>query len=297
MNATGNCMEQGSEEWLNMRKSFIGASDCPAIMGVSPYTTPYELWLDKLGLLENTEMTPAMQRGKDLEPEALKLFNKDYTEPFEPCIRFHETISYMMASLDGFRLCNGNPEILEIKCNGKKVRESLSENGIPDHHYAQLQHQIEVCKAKEAIYMSFDGEIGTHFVVKRDEEFIQKMLKKQAEFWDCVSGLTPPKMTEKDRNRINKNKSTPIYDARWDSLVIDYEYSKSQVAYHQEELEKIKKLLIDIAEEKSVHGNGFRLSKVEKKGFIDYDVIPELKGVDLEKYRKPSSTYWKIENE
>ena len=59
----------------------------------------------------------------------------------------------------------------------------------------------------------------------------------------------------------------------------------------------MKKKMLDLSKERSCHGNGIRLSKVEKKGFIDYDAIPELKEVDLEKYRKPSTTYWKIENE
>lgn len=41
-------------------------------------------------------------------------------------------------------------------------------------------------------------------------------------------------------------------------------------------------------------GFGIKIAQVERKGNIDYAVIPEIRQVDLEKYRKPSSTYTKI---
>jgi hypothetical protein len=41
-------------------------------------------------------------------------------------------------------------------------------------------------------------------------------------------------------------------------------------------------------------GGGIELQRITKKGSIEYDNIPELDFVDLEKYRKESSEYWKI---
>ncbi len=43
---------QHSNEWLELRKNKIGASDAPIIMKVSPWKTPYRLWEEKLGLTE-----------------------------------------------------------------------------------------------------------------------------------------------------------------------------------------------------------------------------------------------------
>ena len=39
---------QQSEEWLEFRRSRIGASDAPIIMGVSPWKTHYKLWVEKI---------------------------------------------------------------------------------------------------------------------------------------------------------------------------------------------------------------------------------------------------------
>lgn len=304
MTVTENCMVQRSDEWLKMRRSYIGASDAAVILGLSPYMTPYELWLEKLGLGEERQTTAAMQRGNDLESEALEKFNKEMSgfyktgRSFEPTVRFHRTIPYMMASLDGFRPDLVDPEILEIKCNGKKLHDSLNGTNIPRHHYAQLQHQMEVCDSKEAYYMSYDGEKGVYFCVQRDEEFIQDMLKKEAAFWECVTNFVPPTMTERDRNRVNKNRSIDMKNnSEWACLCECYKFAQSKLEEAKEELEYLKNKMICSSEERNCHGSGLRLSKVEKKGFIDYDAIPELKGVELEKYRKPSTTYWKIENE
>ena len=45
---------------------------------------------------------------------------------------------------------------------------------------------------------------------------------------------------------------------------------------------------------KTLTGGGITLSCTERKGNVDYSKIPELQGVDLERYRKAGSTYWKI---
>lgn len=56
------------EQWLAARRGGIGGSDTGALAGVNPYTTPYEVWLDKLGRLPDQPMTKRMQRGVTMEP-------------------------------------------------------------------------------------------------------------------------------------------------------------------------------------------------------------------------------------
>lgn len=40
---------QNTQEWEKFRLQKIGASDAPIIMGVSPWKTPFQLWLEKQG--------------------------------------------------------------------------------------------------------------------------------------------------------------------------------------------------------------------------------------------------------
>ena len=40
------------EEWLSIRKKYIGGSDAGAIVGLDEYKTPYSLWAEKTGKTE-----------------------------------------------------------------------------------------------------------------------------------------------------------------------------------------------------------------------------------------------------
>ena len=48
------------QEWMDMRKSGIGGSDASAILGLSPWKSPMDIWLDKKEFL-----SLKMPRGVD----------------------------------------------------------------------------------------------------------------------------------------------------------------------------------------------------------------------------------------
>ena len=62
-------LDQGSPEWLAHRAKYRNASETPVVLGVSPWQTPYQLWLEKKGRAERPVTFP-MQRGKELEAAA-----------------------------------------------------------------------------------------------------------------------------------------------------------------------------------------------------------------------------------
>ena len=45
--------EQVSEAWRAERRKGVGGSDVAAIMGMSPYKSPYEVWAEKTGVVQN----------------------------------------------------------------------------------------------------------------------------------------------------------------------------------------------------------------------------------------------------
>ena len=59
------------DAWLDTRREGIGGSDASTIAGVNPYTTLYELWLDKTGYDVETRYTPEMRFGHLIEPVAI----------------------------------------------------------------------------------------------------------------------------------------------------------------------------------------------------------------------------------
>lgn len=68
--------EQQRAEWLEGRRKGIGGSDVAAVLGLSPYKTPLDVWNDKLGLSEDHEQSEAAYWGTTLEDTVAKEFQK-----------------------------------------------------------------------------------------------------------------------------------------------------------------------------------------------------------------------------
>ena len=153
-------MEQGSKEWLQVRRRHIGASDAPVIMGVSPFKTVYELWMEKLGT-GRTSVNAAMQRGLDMEGQAREHFSMMTGIEVKPSASFSRSVEFMMASLDG--ISSDGLTIVEIKCAGQADHGLAVKGQVPEHYMPQLQHQMAVCEVKELYYFSYDGLTEVYF--------------------------------------------------------------------------------------------------------------------------------------
>lgn len=275
---------QGSVAWLAHRRDHIGASDAPIIMGESPWKTPYQLWLDKQGLSLPQEMTPAMQRGVDLEPEARAAFENEVGVSVFPQVIYHPEISFMMASMDGMSL-DGSLTV-EIKCPGKKAHALAMEGVIPAYYEGQLQHQMACTGASMMYYYSYDGEYGVMLEAYRNPEYIEQMIEKEQEFWDCVKSGNAPAMT--DRDYVERS------DREWQVRVMQMKEIDLQMSCLKERREIIKKELVAGANERSCRGGGMTLSRSFPRGRVDYSKVPELVGVDLEQYKGPPTERWTL---
>jgi putative phage-type endonuclease len=64
----------GEAEWLEARRSGITASEIAVVMGLSPYSSPYALFHQKLGNLPPQEDNDAMRIGRHLEELVCEMF-------------------------------------------------------------------------------------------------------------------------------------------------------------------------------------------------------------------------------
>jgi len=63
-----------------------------------------------------------------------------------------------------------------------------------------------------------------------------------------------------------------------------------------EEREKVlKEKLIAKCDGRATQGTRLRFTPYERQGTVDYSKIEALKGIDLDKYRKPPITAWRID--
>ena len=183
-------MRQNTPEWLEWRKTKIGASDAPIIMRISPWCTPYQLWLEKMGLAPSKEMTPAMQRGLDLQDAALDEFARMTGLDMFPEVKTHKQHPWMIASLDGITL--DGQHAVEVKCPGKKSHALALAGKVPDIYIPQLQHQMEVLGHEHMYYFSFDGTSGMVLDVYRNAEYTRDLVYHEMKFFQCMQNNTSP---------------------------------------------------------------------------------------------------------
>lgn len=268
-----------TQEQLEARRTTIGASDAAPILGISPYKTALDLWKEKV---EGTSqfLSPSMKRGNDLESEARVLFNQMIGDHFvEANTMVHPERVWQTATPDGINF-RGDVS-LEIKCNNKKVHEMARDKKIPDYYMAQVQHQMSVLGNDRAFYFSYNGHEGLIVEVKRDNSFLDSLIEKEYEFWRSVMDQIPPG-DEKEKMIMTSSE--------WELLVDEWraiQFAKEREPY-------VKEKMLEMTGGKEAEGFGLKLAQVTRKGVVDYSSIPELMAVDLERYRKQPTTFWKI---
>lgn len=276
--------QQNTDEWLELRRSKIGASDACVVMGVSPWATPYSLWEEKVGLRPSRLPTKSMQRGNALEEKAREAFTKMTNIVVFDQVVFHQDYHWMMASLDGIDLEGKN--IVEIKCPGPDDHDMAFNGHVPDKYYPQLQHQMEVTGLDQAYYFSFDGENGIVLKVNRNQPYIDKMIDKELEFYRCMCELEAPKLSERDY--VEKD------DNLWRNAAQQWRDIQQELVSLQAREEEVRASLIHLSGNTNCKGCGIKISRNIRKGNIDYKSIPELQGMDLEPYRKANIESWRI---
>jgi putative phage-type endonuclease len=196
---------QGSADWHEHRRTHRNASETPVVLGVSPWTTPYQLWQQKLSLTK-PEVNPAMLRGTELEPAARAAYERFTGLTMQPLVMVDGEYS---ASLDGLTLAGDR--LVEIKCPFKGRESSLwqavQERRLPEHYQWQIQHQLMVARADIADVFIFDGVEGVIFPVAPDPDAWPRIRAAWNEFSQYVTEAQAPPLTDRD-TRIR-------YDPEW----------------------------------------------------------------------------------
>jgi putative phage-type endonuclease len=270
-------LTQGSPEWHQHRQSHRNASETPAVLGISPWLTPYQLWLQRTGRAE-PKVNPAMRRGNELEPRARLAYEQITGLVMEPLVLVDGEYS---ASLDGITL--DGELILEVKCPAKG-RDSdlwhLVESGdLPEHYFWQVQHQLLVSGARLAHVYVFDGHHG----VLLEQMPLPDKWTEIRKGWDAFMQLleldTPPLLTDGD--------TVERHDAEWQQAAERVIAAKRLADGAAAELEAARKALTGLATHPSERGAGVCVSRYWKAGAIDYKQVPQLAEVDLEGFRGP----------
>lgn len=283
-------IEQGEQKgmnWETWRSLGLGSSDAPVVMGVSPWKTPLQLYLEKIGEAKGFDGNFATERGQRLEPVARAQFELLMDAEFPPMLAVHSEHSFIRASLDGYNVALG--AVLEIKCPGKDDHDKALAGMVPEKYIWQVEHQMLVVGAKKAYYYSFDGESGAVVEVLPNLERQKELVKALTAFWGRVKSKTPPK--ESDRDYVE------LTDQVVRDLFLEYKRIKKMSDDLEPVLNKIKGEIVDKLKHEP-HGrysvDGVKFVKSVRPGSVDYVKMGKELGIDPEQYRKASVNVYTI---
>ena len=183
-------------EWLAARRTGIGGSDAAAVAGLSPWATPYTVYLDKLGLLQEQEETEAMRQGRDLEEYVAQRFMEATGKKVNRCNFMVRNPKYPFAVADIDRRVVGENAGLECKTTSSLNVRQFNGVDFPDKYYAQCLHYMAVTGA-ERWYLAV-LVLGREFHVyclERDEAEISALMGMEDAFWAQVQDKEPPDIT------------------------------------------------------------------------------------------------------
>jgi putative phage-type endonuclease len=207
---------QGSPEWHAHRWGLRNASETPAVLGISPWVTPYQLWMLKTGRTE-TAVNAAMRHGTALEPLARHAYEVETGNVMQPLVLQDGLYS---ASLDGMTL--DGDLIVEIKCPVRGQQSSLwrsvAGGEVPAYYGAQVQHQLMVAGARQAHLWIFDGERGLLHVVEPEPAAAERIRQAWDAFAVFLDTDTPPPLVDAD--------TVVRDDAAWAVAAQDYAAAK-----------------------------------------------------------------------
>lgn len=184
---------QRSERWFQLRKEGITATDAVVIAGLSPYKTPYQLWAEKLGKVEEQAVGAAAQRGIILEDAVATYYEAETGRKLKKSngvVRIKK-IPWAMASLD--RTIVGESGLVEVKTSASR-RWSLYP--VPPEVEAQVQWQMFVTGAPWVDVVALLG--GLVFRIERIEEnpdLQSELYAKALAFREALASDTPPAMS------------------------------------------------------------------------------------------------------
>ena len=190
------------DDWLAVRKQGIGSSDAAAAVGLNPYKSQLELWLEKTGrdaglpkIDPHDEESPAFW-GNFLEP----IVAAHYTKRTGNRVRKINAVlqhpdpdkSWMLANIDREVIGASDVQILECKTAGINGAR-LWKEGIPEYVQLQVHHQLAVTGKQAAdVAVLLGGQHLEIHRIERDEILIGRLIELERRFWQYVETDTPP---------------------------------------------------------------------------------------------------------
>lgn len=192
--------ELSRADWLEVRRTGIGGSDAAAAVGLNPYKSQLELWLEKTGRdaelpkPDPNDTAEPIYWGNLLEPIVAAAYTQQTGRRVRKvnAVLRHPTVPFMLANLD--REVIGVPDVQILECKTAGLFGSRHwQDGVPEYVQLQVMHQLAVSgkQAADVAVLLCGQQLAVHRI-ERDDELIARLIQLEKQFWRYVERDTPP---------------------------------------------------------------------------------------------------------
>lgn len=187
--------EPGSPEWQRV----VTASKVAAILGASPWDSPYSTWQRMKGNVPPVEMTEAMERGHLLEPAVIEKWKRNHpgaTDLREQVWMPLDDWAAATPDLIGVDE-HGNEFVMDAKTAASD--DYWTDDEPPFHYYVQLLWQLACHPTAQVAYLQvlFGHRFRwAEYVIERDQDQIDALVATCREFWETLANDDPPPLDD-----------------------------------------------------------------------------------------------------
>ena len=249
------------KDWLDVHKTGIGGSDVAAVLGISPWKSPLDVFLDKTGKSAPEPENDAMYWGTRLEAlvankycevsgnEVRRVNSILRSEKF-PCLigNIDRAVCPEKGKLPVVKGVFRTPKILECK-TARSMSDEWGANGtdqIPEYYLTQVLHYLGLtgCESCDVACLFLDSRKFGIYTVYADSDLIATMFARLAQWWDdyVAKNVAPPARSIADVQKLFKRSAAVEITATKEIEDAAFEYAslKKQEAEIAAKLESAK---------------------------------------------------------
>jgi putative phage-type endonuclease len=297
------------DHWLQLKTEDVSSTESAALFGLSPYSTEFELYHQKLtGEVFTIDDNDRMYCGRMLEDTIAKMVQDQLgikARRLKTYFR-HDEEPHMSSSFD-YEIVGDNSEsqlfinnphlkgsgLLEIKNVDSLVyRDEWTDDEAPPHIEVQVQHQMEVANRNWTLIVALVGGNRMKIILRdRDHAMGAAIRKRINKFWTDVASHSEPKPDfERDMNFIlsmfNDDKGEAVDmtdDESLRSMVISYKELNTRKLALEKALDALKAEVIYTVGNASglVSADGLTVNLKMTKGTLPTTVTEEMVGTEI----------------
>ncbi len=250
------------ENWLTARRTGIGGSDVASVLGLNPWRTPYDLWMDKTGQVPHGEENAAMHFGTILEQVVADEFVLRTGKKVRRDNQMHRTgkDNFQIANLD--RVVVGEDAILECKTAnafraddwGESQEDEIianqvvTEHKIPLYYETQIQWYMGVCqKSKAYLAVLIGGQDFRIYCIAFNQTIYTSLVEKCQAFWfeNVVANVAPKPINIEDVKKLYAKDNGEMLEASNEiaTAIGEYKTKASQVKSLKKELDSLQNII------------------------------------------------------